>query len=79
MKFKSGDKVKCSKFLYKEDNRYMKMIGTFIRYNRLGSDISYVRFGQFSIACDTYGIKFAKIVKGRQLLFAFMMEYKNEI
>ena len=73
MKFKTGDKVKCSSFLYGEDNRYIGMVGTFIEYNKFDTGISYVNFRNSSedVSCFTFNIV-AKVTKNQQLLFSFM-------
>ena len=75
MKFKIGDKVKCSSFLYRKDNRYIGMVGTFIKYNKLDTFISYVNFRNSfedkEVSCFTSSIV-SKATKNQQLLFSFM-------
>jgi len=73
-RFKKGDRVKCSHFLYKVDNKYKGRIGTFDRYNRYGNKIAYVYFGQptESVRCFTFGVKLVENQKNVQLLFNFM-------
>jgi len=73
-RFKKGDKVKCSCFLYSNDYKYKDSVGTFVKYNRYGDDISYICFGQSSetISCFTFGVK--PIIENQQLLFEFMNE-----
>jgi len=72
--FKTGDRIKCSQFLYGEDRVYGEMTGTFVRYNKYGDDICYISFGQFAedISCWTSSIKLFR--KNQQLLFSFMNE-----
>lgn len=70
-KFKRGDKVKCSSFLFNTNEiRCKGRIGTFIYYNKYGDGLSYVYFDTIGeICCFTKGIKLAK---NKQLLFGFM-------
>ena len=74
-KFKAGDRVKCSMFLYSMDSEYKVRIGMFVRYNKYGDEISYVDFGRDSrdISCFTDGIELTS-KPNEQLLFEFMKE-----
>jgi len=72
--FKTGDRVKCSGFLYREDNKYKEVIGIFIRYNKYGNDICYASFGQPPVELSCFTESLTHFIKNQQLLFEFMHE-----